>query len=754
MSNPGSLDAVAIGQRAVRVHGARDQRGEEAIQQAAAQVLAAGLLSDGSAFTPDRSVWTPAAAAELVKAFVASPDAGSGDFVTKLHRQVGECSPAAVQLVAELQYLTILPLSDMTGEKKRSRLAAILSWLPDSVSVPTDLDAALDGGVFNGGMGFTVQGWRNFGVLISFVAEWKAAAADITEIAQRDPWKFRDFVMNAPGPNPAAARHELIYLAFPDVFEPIVNQTHKRKIRDAFVSRVGGTTGDLDRDLFAIRNYLEAEAGGPIEFYQQPYEDQWRTSKAKDIEVASNRRAWLVRGSAVSGANVVPEWLAEGFVSLAAAHLRLVDSDSSVEDLRAAVEADYAHLSYNQRKAKLAELQAFVLRMSPGDLVVTTSEGRVYVGRVDGDAVFGDADDARTTIRRDAVWDQEGVDFADLPESLQAKLRSSSTVVDLTDVAELVEKLLAEPEQPPEERPTVDVELGELPADVGEELLVGAPWLTKFVDLLRANRQVILYGPPGTGKTYLALSVAEALTDPANVALVQFHPAYSYEDFFEGYRPTPADDSGRIGFTLTPGPLRKIVDRATEDPGSPYILIIDEINRANLAKVFGELYFLLEYRDRSIDLMYGSGDEGRDFTLPKNLFIIGTMNTADRSIALVDAAMRRRFGFLSLHPDDEHLRPVLRTWLERRRLPTEPADLLDALNARIPDRNFKVGPAYLMKRGVTESGGVERIWETQILPLLEELHFGEDVDIDKRYGLPALRAKTSSSPDDDPSTAA
>jgi 5-methylcytosine-specific restriction protein B len=168
----------------------------------------------------------------------------------------------------------------------------------------------------------------------------------------------------------------------------------------------------------------------------------------------------------------------------------------------------------------------------------------------------------------------------------------------------------------------------------------------------------------------------------------------------------------------------------------PHFLIIDEINRANLAKVFGELYFLLEYRKKSVRLTYS----GEEFALPRNLFVIGTMNTADRSIALVDAAMRRRFAFVELSPRVEPTRRLLWRWLESEEKDTEPADLLDALNARIDDADFRIGPSYLMKPGVYREGGLERTWRTKILPLLEEHHYGEGIDIEKRYGLAALRA--------------
>lgn len=168
------------------------------------------------------------------------------------------------------------------------------------------------------------------------------------------------------------------------------------------------------------------------------------------------------------------------------------------------------------------------------------------------------------------------------------------------------------------------------------------------------------------------------------------------------------------------------------------MLIVDEINRGNLAKVFGELYFLLEYRDRTISLLY-SLEETSGFSMPDNVFLIGTMNTADRSIALVDAAMRRRFGFLSLHPDDGHLAGVLPRWLDEHDLPADRAALLAALNRRIEDREFRIGPSYLMRESAGTEAGLERIWRTSILPLLEEHHAGDDVDVNARYGLPTLR---------------
>lgn len=457
------------------------------------------------------------------------------------------------------------------------------------------------------------------------------------------------------------------------------------------------------------------------------------------------RRAWLVRGSSVKGMDLVPSWLTGGFVSLAASQLAPVAPPYEAAAISAAVEAGYS-LSYAKKEEKVRDLRAFLTRMRLSDLVVTTSGGQVYTGEITGEPAFVESEGGRSNLRRAVEWTTSDTpaDFADVAPELAARMKASSDVVELTEVLPAVEALL-----PPDvtvigpevlEVPAVEtapVVLPRLSAEQSDEVLVGTDWLDELVDLLNAKRQVVLYGPPGTGKTFLALRVASAVAPQENVRLVQFHPAYSYEDFFEGYRPVPGD-TGQIAFALKAGPFRRIVEDAREHPDQPFVLIIDEINRANLAKVFGELYFLLEYRDEAIDLLYSEPDS-KPFSLPKNVFLIGTMNTADRSIALVDSAMRRRFAFLSLHPDDEHLRPVLRAWLERSGLPPLAADLLDELNRRIEDKDMRIGPSYLMTPAVADEAGLARVWRTAILPLLVEHHYGdESVDVAKRYGLATL----------------
>ena len=178
--------------------------------------------------------------------------------------------------------------------------------------------------------------------------------------------------------------------------------------------------------------------------------------------------------------------------------------------------------------------------------------------------------------------------------------------------------------------------------DLAKRLYVPPDWLINIVQLLDRRRQVIFFGPPGTGKTFIARHLAQHLARAeSRVKLIQFHPSYAYEDFVQGYRPSGV--GGIAGFRLVDGPMKRIADDTFADPGHTYVLVIDEINRGNLAKVFGELYFLLEYRDEGVPLLY-SDNPG---IVPRNLLIIGTMNTADRAIALLDAALRRRFFSLS-----------------------------------------------------------------------------------------------------------
>ena len=283
---------------------------------------------------------------------------------------------------------------------------------------------------------------------------------------------------------------------------------------------------------------------------------------------------------------------------------------------------------------------------------------------------------------------------------------------------------------PPDDEP----ELSRLAHD----LLVPVDFLKDIVDLLEDKRQVILYGPPGTGKTYLAQRLAKELAQAeSRRTLVQFHPSTSYEDFFEGYRPAGAGDGGGISYELTPGPLARMAERASEAPQQRHVMVIDEINRGNLPRVLGELLFLLEYRDESVQTLYRPDEP---FSLPENLWFIGTTNTADRSIALVDAALRRRFHFVPFFPDSGPMAGLLGRWLARQGQPAWIGRLVDAINAELKSdlegSHLLLGPSHFMKDYGTTPGEQEqrlrRIWEYNIEPFIEDQFFG-DPDRIQRY---------------------
>ncbi len=479
---------------------------------------------------------------------------------------------------------------------------------------------------------------------------------------------------------------------------------------------------------------------------------------------APQRRAWLVRGSSVLGINMVPEWLTDGFCSLAASQLREIGEEATAEEIEEAARADYDHLKHQELKAKVDEILAFTTKTRPGDVVITTSDGQVYLGNVTSGWRWTDSDGGRSNLRRGVEWlnAEVPIPFASLPAPLPARLASGSTVVDLTADLAAIEGLTALEADPPAEVGAGTGEdiaqprhehLRQPSAALADELFVGSDWLAEVADLLDERRQVIFYGPPGTGKTFIARRLAADLVGPEQVKLVQFHPAYTYEDFFEGYRPAPGSRDGTIGFELRAGPLRQLVNRAREHPDQAFVLIVDEINRANLAKVFGELYFLLEYRDQAIDLLYSSDDE-TGFTLPTNLYLIGTMNTADRSIALVDSAMRRRFAFVALDPATEPTRSLLARWSAHHGLGPLAAELLAELNRRIDDPEFLIGPSYFMTRPDPDAFAPERlgrIWRRAILPLLQEHFYGSWDSHARRFDLASmLRVIPSAAPVTDP----
>ena len=259
--------------------------------------------------------------------------------------------------------------------------------------------------------------------------------------------------------------------------------------------------------------------------------------------------------------------------------------------------------------------------------------------------------------------------------------------------------------------------------------------IERLISQLTRKKALVLQGPPGTGKTFIAQRLAWVLAEERSterIEAVQFHQSYGYEDFVRGYRPT--EDGG---FVLRDGPFLGFCERARDDDQRPHVLLIDEINRGNLSRIFGELLMLIEADKRSeewaVRLAYPRADNER-FHVPKNLYLIGTMNTADRSLALVDYALRRRFAFFTVEP--AFGQPRFRRYLEERGVPASVrnriGERLTALNETIAEDSdlgagFRIGHSYFCDPPSGGSADYDRWFEEvvtfDIEPLLEEYWF-------------------------------
>ena len=388
---------------------------------------------------------------------------------------------------------------------------------------------------------------------------------------------------------------------------------------------------------------------------------------------------------------------------------------------------DYAFSEGSMNTIKA--LWDFSTEINVGDIIISKKGRSKYLGYgvVTSDYIF-DEKSIDHKHKREVNWIKKGTWEVD------GKL-PIKTLTNITQYTDYVEKLKTK-------LGILDNKENKFKAEfdidrVLENVFMTSSDFQNVVDLLYTKKNIILQGSAGVGKTFIAKKIAQALQEDYNeerIEIIQFHQSYSYEDFIQGYRPK------KDSFELTRGIFYKVCDKAKKDTSVPYFLIIDEINRGNLSKIFGELMMLIESDKRGeknkIKLTY-SGDEY--FYIPDNLYIIGTMNTADRSLTIVDYALRRRFAFIKMRP---MFNEQFEAFLSKKGISK---DIISSIIYKMTRLNniivsddslgdgFEIGHSYFCSyKSGEQKKWLSNVFKYEIKPLLEEYWF-DDNQLIKKY---------------------
>lgn len=427
------------------------------------------------------------------------------------------------------------------------------------------------------------------------------------------------------------------------------------------------------------------------------------------------------------GASMWDDFYERGVMGLGWSELGDLESYGSKEEMRLKLqEADGAETSQNNSAHAVWQ---FAHDIKPGDVVYAKRGRSEIIGRgvVTGGYAY-DAAGGRYPSTREVRWTRKGSWRYD-------GMFAMKTLTDITDYPEVVGRIgaLFDDEDEPEGQPAA----AEYPAygkeDFLSEVFMDESQYDTLVGVLRAKKNVILQGAPGVGKTFAAKRLAYSMMgakDTDRVQMVQFHQSYSYEDFIEGYRPSAH------GFELAKGSFYTFCKKAADDSDNDYFFIIDEINRGNLSRIFGELFMLIENDKRGpknkLQLLYSR----ELFYVPGNVYLIGMMNTADRSLAMLDYALRRRFAFFDLRPgfETEGFK-AYREGLGSAKLDALVA-AVEKLNSAIAEddtlgEGFCIGHSYFcgLKPGDVTDAKLSAIVEYELVPMLREYWFDDPAKV-------------------------
>jgi len=718
------------------------------------------LLRTGSIFT-DSQLWTQSNLLELEKYFVENPDVSDADFLTKLERQLSAASPDAKKLAAEMLWVMYIFLTEnsMRNQTKIAQIRRVWEWSGDVF--PSDVPSELlsPPGAGSTGTAYNTQRWREFRFFVLVAKQWTALPQNKRVSLLGDPWAFASLIDEDLESKGRQFRHILLYLLFPETFERISTGSHKRRIISVFCQDSNSAAIDVnnriavDRELLAIRARLASTYGDDLDFYKDELRKKW----LKEVEVApepkppisvednerwfakmfGDHQVWVL--GAGSNANLWPEFQREKIAGIGWSSLGDLMEYETKEQIREELRKESGEKQDPSNSALACYQFAREIHIDDHVLIKRGRREIIAHGIIRSDYRY---DINRSNFRH--IRDVEWLEFGSWPIPGEEMI-ATKTLTNFTSYKGWLHELFfvikgaakaIQKETPKEPLPYTRNE-------ILQDLFITSDQLIKIESALTRKKNLIIEGPPGVGKTFIARRLAYLMLgsrDDSRVQFVEFHQSFSYEDFVQGWRPTEAG-----GFNLQEGVFLSFCKIASEDTDRPYVFVIDEINRANISKVLGELLGLIEVDKRGMEhavILPGRGAGEEPFFVPANLYIIGMMNTADRSLAFVDYALRRRFAFFHLEPAFSSEK--FREYLLERGVDSELIDLIierfKALNQEIrSDRanlghGFEIGHSYFVPQEGDEPDRewYEEIIRTEIEPLLAEYWFDRPEIVSQR----------------------
>ncbi|WJG11399.1 AAA family ATPase [Gordonia sp. Swx-4] len=542
------------------------------------------------------------------------------------------------------------------------------------------------------------------------------------EIAEQGDWTSTSEIDILRGAK--VVRLKSLYLYFSEHVLPIYSQNHLMHFAREFGLDTSGDAIDINlRLLRHLRSYSELETRDSLDFIGLLY--SWspppgsRSPKYWKIAPGERGRLW---DQCVEGGYICVGWDEVGDLSLF----------TTKDDYTAAFTETFDDM-YRGHKATITRKGRELWRLmeiAEGDKIVAnrgTSEV-LGVGTVTSAAYQWRPERPEYKHTVNVTWDLAAQH--ELSEPVKRWATTTIAKIPSTHLDQILD-----PESTPESNP--------VPAPIAVEPEAEAAF-TRWKSILDRKGQLIFYGPPGTGKTRAAKQFAEWMLQDQHTARsadqlteVTFHASYAYEDFIEGFRPMPGE--AELKLELRDGIFKQVARRAAEDASRRYVIIIDEINRADVPRVFGELMTVIERTRRGDDVTLPTS--GELLSIPSNVIVLGTMNTADQSIRSLDAALRRRFGFIELLPDPDLLADTT--------IDDLPLDqFLQQLNdrvARIAGRERQIGHSYFLDHDepIESAEAFGEVIRTDIIPLLQEIVYDDYAQLREFLGSEIVDAGAS-----------